>query len=55
MDEESIQKLFDGISTVVHMKGKTWQEKRDMLLVAAADDEKANLEEFAGWFAPAEE
>jgi hypothetical protein len=51
MDEKRIQSLLDLIGVIVNASGKTWNEKRDAVLAVASDDEKTNLEEFAGWFA----
>lgn len=45
-----IERLLGLIDEIVH-EPKTWQDKRDGIWAEASDQHKANLEEFAAWFA----
>lgn len=50
-DSKAASLLRECISEIVHTTdGLTWKEKRDMVLEGATEEERSDLEEFAGWF-----
>ena len=51
METQTILKLLEYIDQIVHAP-KTWQDKRDAVMLQADEKDKANLEEFGSWFAP---
>lgn len=50
MDTQKIEKLLELIGEIVNAEKGSWNEKRDLVLNEASQEDKTNLLEFAGWF-----
>lgn len=50
MKKEEIVKLLELVGKAVNELNGSWSEKRDAVLAESSDEDRTNLEEFAGWF-----
>lgn len=54
MEQAFLQKFLEMLEVIVDADG-TWQEKKALLIAECSEEDVANLNELASWFAPSEE